>query len=1147
MRTVDVSAAAQLLDLGARIGGGPRAQAQLDGAVAVHNMLARQRVAYLADEVGMGKTYVALGAFALMRHYNPRARLLVIAPRENIQKKWKKELANFAQHNLRFPDLRVTALDRRPARPLALCENLLDWAHDAVVDPDRDFFLRLTSFSLPLRDDRETWRTLRDRMRRQLPWLRDEVFAPRDKERFKENCARALCCALPVFDLVIVDEAHNLKHGRLPGVSARNRTLSLAFGHPDDADGSELFPNYGPRARNVLFLSATPLEGHYRDLWNQLDVFGVGQPFQELLRDDLDDAGKREVAGRFLVRRVTELQAGSSAYTKNQYRREWRSGGVTRFDEPIRIEDDRQRLVVALVQKKVSELLRLGRLKASFQIGMLASFESFLETTGIHRDDASVFDDAEQALDAAERDGLDVRDVNRLARRYRETFGEEMPHPKMDALVARLATAWRTGEKALVFVRRRASVTELKRKLDHAYDRWLFAHLRARLPQEVLPRFADVVARYEDDRRRGVATAEQAVDDNRGGSDTFFAWFFRGEGPAGVLSGASFRNRFAPGKSVLGTFFADNYLMDLLDVQAGGVADALMRILGCDADTLAQQLVSRAAAYLGKGNASDRMEAAQAAGLELLKERDDPLGRRARALWQLHYQHAVRSSSGRDVPDLLRWLERPTFFSELRRPERAALRAALWPAVSLPEEHDALVEAYRQRWLRGQLLASVTRLGHSLIDLYVLAIRRLGSLDLGVHQPDDDSGTPSSRAIDDFLTFLAEQQATARATRDWSAFDELADIATNYALILDVNAHDLKTLGVGEVTKALSQWLGEQGPVGGMSGHANHRMIKQFRMPGYPLILISTDVLQEGEDLHTFCSSIYHYGLSWTSSSTEQRVGRIDRVRSQTDRRLTACADAPGGDELLQVFFPHLQGTVEVLQVRRVLERLNRFLELMHTNLAPTGGEQRRIDVEREFTRAGGYVPALRGPLRSAFPLPAELLSGTITALAVAPEFAATARARFEALVHAELGALRVEWEPSHPAGALLGTVRLASGRVQPFTLQLRSLGETLILRCISPVGRVYDSDAADSIVETARRSLWHLGVVDGLHDSTYDLTVEDDVALADPGVDAARLGLLLARVADAADRLEQAHLPDSDAPLSVFAQQLGTENRHED
>ena len=43
----------------------------------------------------------------------------------------------------------------------------------------------------------------------------------------------------------------------------------------------------------------------------------------------------------------------------------------------------------------------------------------------------------------------------------------------------------------------------------------------------------------------------------------------------------------------------------------------------------------------------------------------------------------------------------------------------------------------------------------------------------------------------------------------------------------------------------------------------------------------------------------------------EQRIGRIDRVRSQTDRRLSGQPSAPKGDELLQVYYPHLEDTVE--------------------------------------------------------------------------------------------------------------------------------------------------------------------------------------------------------------------------------------------
>ena len=147
---IDVRTASELLDFGARIGPGQRTLEQLEGAVAIHNILEQRGVAYLADEVGMGKTYVALGALALFRHYQPDFRVLIIAPRENIQMKWMKELRNFVAYNVRFPDLRMKALDGRPSRPLVACGNLLDLAKEVTINPNRDFFLRLTSFSVPV-------------------------------------------------------------------------------------------------------------------------------------------------------------------------------------------------------------------------------------------------------------------------------------------------------------------------------------------------------------------------------------------------------------------------------------------------------------------------------------------------------------------------------------------------------------------------------------------------------------------------------------------------------------------------------------------------------------------------------------------------------------------------------------------------------------------------------------------------------------------------------------------------------------------------------------------------------------------------------------------------------------------------------------
>ena len=761
---IDVATAGQLLDFSVRIGKGQRAQEQLEGAVAIHNLLQTQKVAYLADEVGMGKTYVALGALALFRHFQPDFRVLIIAPRENIQTKWMKELRNFVNANVRFPDLRVKALDGRPARPLIACNNLLELVHETLLDSNRDFFTRLTSFSLPVAgretvDLKEAHR-LRDALRHYLPWLKDEIFDLRNKSAFKDNFARALCCALPLFDLVIVDEGHNLKHGFGENVSARNRVLGLAMGHPDSGAGPKLFPGFGPRARRVLFLSATPVEESYRQLWNQLDIFGLSGPYLGLAQTDVDEEKKKEIASSFLIRRVTSVRIGGVNHTKNLYRREWRRGGVTEHDEPIKVEDARQRMVVALVQKKVSELLGHERFNSSFQIGMLASFESFLETANLKRDESDVtnFDDADQTDDAMEREGLDVADINRLSRSYRNKFQHEMPHPKMDALVDSLADSWAQGKKSLVFVRRVASVKELKRKLDEKYDLWLMAKLVRELPQSLHPRLQSLFQQYRGDRLKvkiakgtsqPLITSQSREDFDRGGNDSFFAWFFRGEGPVGVISGANIQQRFVSPGTVFATFFEDNYVADLLHCQPGEVQEQLAATLRVSAEKLRTELQLRSAKFLSRAQKharADRYEAVQAAAVEWLKDSVGPLQETARIVWHQRFESSIQREHTLQAPDIAEWLELPTFFTELRN--RQELRPKLWP------ESLALtpVDRFRESQLRAQLLAAAARLGHSLIDIYIMTIARLGSLEHRAQETSEDSGSDrdANRSISTF-------------------------------------------------------------------------------------------------------------------------------------------------------------------------------------------------------------------------------------------------------------------------------------------------------------------------------------------------------------------------------------------------------------
>jgi ERCC4-related helicase len=1133
---IDLAAATALLDFGSRIPSEQRAREQLEGAVALHNLLEQHKVAYLADEVGMGKTFVALGVIALFRHFDPGFRVLVIAPRENIQIKWEKEMRNFVAHNVRIADLRVRGLGGAPARALVHCSNLLELLRETSLDGERDFFARTSSFSLPLGQSDETWVRLRANLRERIGWLSQEALDLRGNKQRKDQFARAINCALPVFDLVIVDEAHNLKHGFQEDSAARNRVLALAFGHGRGETDLGQFPAYGPRARRVLFLSATPIEDSYRQLWNQLDVFDMAGPFADLNSKDVDDVAKQRLAGKFLVRRVTALRAGGIELTKNQYRREWRRGGVSEHDQPVTLTDVRQRLTVALVQKKVTELLGSKQFGNRFQIGMLASFESFLETAKLKReDDAANFDGAEQAESPEEREGIDVRNLNELARDHVTRFDCEMAHPKMDGLVASLRDCWDTGRKALVFVRRVASVKELKLKLDKTYDDWVLGRLRQALPASLHERFIGIERRYREarvaERLDGGGAPAQA--------DTFFAWFFRGAGPQGVISGANVQRRFTQAGTVLATFFEENYVASLLDARPGQVLASLAISLGRSEADLREDLRLKSAAFLGQAKKiarKHRFDAVQAAAIEILHESPGPWQEAAKVLWAEKF-HGLRRARPGEPPAVGDYLEVPTFFTELRA--RGELRQALWPAGQTSTAQDA----FRDQELRAQLLGRAARLGHAFIDFYILFMQRLGSFELRSETEETDHGLGLITAYLDLLD--RQRGASSEAEAPWRAYDELRHIADNFDLIVDVNLRDAAADAATEWPRALGELLGEQQPVAGMSGSVNRTVVQQFRMPGYPFVLVSTDILQEGEDLHTFCSSVHHYGISWTPSAMEQRIGRIDRVRSQTERRLTGQPLTGGGEDLLQVYFPHLEDTVEVLQVRRVLARMNTFLRLMHHGLGAAGADECHLDVARELTGAAPSVELITSRLETAFPVAPAWLSGRRKHLATDGHLASAALKRFRGLMtleHVPGHDIRLAWEPPTRSDALLATARIGD-RQQPFGLYLRIVAGRLVVRCISPVGDVSAEGRIMEIKKVARLLEVAVGAVQR-EGASYDLTVEDDVVLASAVHDLARVASLINRVVPRADAIEDAFL-EIDAPLSTFALDLEREYGH--
>jgi hypothetical protein len=1148
---ISISTAQELLDF---TGGdstgiiGPQVAAeQLTGAVAIHNLLARQGVAYLADEVGMGKTYVALGALALFRHFDPSFRVLVIAPRENIQDKWIREWRNFVRHIVRVEDLRVKAIGGDPARAIVKATSLVDLASKVARDHDRDFFARLTSFSLPVSSSPEGAEKPRRELLRTLPWLDHELLSMRNKEDYKENFARALNCALPQFDLVIVDEGHNLKGGwRARQGPTRNLVVGCALAGKDVASATGAgFRGYCPKVRRVLFLSATPIEHDFEQLWNQLNLLGHGQDWAPLADRSLSDEEKRVIAHRLLIRRVGKLRAGTTVLTKNQYRREWRGGGATVHDEPLDIPGDRQKLAIALVQKKVSEVLGHSRHNHSFQVGLLASFESFAETArvrehtivaeeqgeGDERGEEVFYTHGREARRVDEREGMDIDAVNLITRDYQRRFGKALPHPKMDALVDRLALALETGEKALVFVRRVASVDELQHKLEERYDDRLFARLRAEIvPPKVRTEIESHIQKYKNQRaeerhiRRVAAEGEvprakaEAFQESSN-SDSFFSWFFRGEGPPNIVSGARLADRFDQVSGDYATFFEDNYVATVLGVTPAEVLTALGKVTGTDTDSLRTNLRLRALEYLPYSVRTIRLDtyrAFQRAALDLLAQQGGALGEEAGVVISEVFSHKRKlTRKAVEVPQPDEWLAVETLFTALSGPDRVELRSRLWPS----SVHGSLRSNWRERELRRLLFATMTRKGHPIIDLFIIVANRLGSLALRKRDV-------RPIGVDDLATqFLDLLSSQAGRIGQFCSFSELAGAAANFQLIVTQNVPEVREAPLTEAPTLYGRLLRSQRPVGGMAGGVNTVMVRQFRMPGYPLILVSTDLLQEGEDLHTFCSSVFHYGIAWMPSALEQRVGRIDRVGSQTERRLASLNRTPLGSEKLQVYYPYLRETVEVLQVQRVLHRLNRFLRLMHENLGMPELEKAAIDVKEVMLLAPVAPLPIDEPLVTAFDVTAAMLHGRTRQLSSDASLAARHGKEFADLI-VTFEHLGVTWledaKPNQRSG-----IRHIGERLQPFTLLLRSLRGIPVVRCVSPVGEVplgmLDSCA---IHEAARRPFVRVSLLLNERIASYEVAVEGDVIFDGRAGDSVRVVALVESVTDAAEAIEQVYTP---------------------
>jgi ERCC4-related helicase len=113
---------------------------------------------------------------------------------------------------------------------------------------------------------------------------------------------------------------------------------------------------------------------------------------------------------------------------------------------------------------------------------------------------------------------------------------------------------------------------------------------------------------------------------------------------------------------------------------------------------------------------------------------------------------------------------------------------------------------------------------------------------------------------------------------------------------------------------------------GATQGDTRQRLMLTFNSPFFPEVLIASSVMAEGVDLHRFCRYVIHHDLDWNPSTLEQRTGRVDRIGAKVE----TCGQP------IRIYFPFLAETQDEKMYRVVMDRERWFSVVM--------GEQFKVD-----------------------------------------------------------------------------------------------------------------------------------------------------------------------------------------------------------
>ncbi len=186
----------------------------------------------------------------------------------------------------------------------------------------------------------------------------------------------------------------------------------------------------------------------------------------------------------------------------------------------------------------------------------------------------------------------------------------------------------------------------------------------------------------------------------------------------------------------------------------------------------------------------------------------------------------------------------------------------------------------------------------------------------------DNSGMSLRELLRHFLNFLVQRCEGPERDRYVQAVSRIqtgthrgSDVAATYG------DDELQGASTGQLMPNVRLVNGSTKP------ETRQRLMLTFNTPFYPEILVASSVMAEGVDLHLNCRHVIHHDLCWNPSTLEQRTGRVDRIGAKIER-----CGMP-----IRIYLPYVSETQDEKQFRVVMDRERWFRVVM--------GEKYKVDM----------------------------------------------------------------------------------------------------------------------------------------------------------------------------------------------------------